>query len=640
MLQSVIFCPASRAQEIRTEQLPEVRIVSTNARFFSDDKNTQSVNLKSVFFHRQQNLDYLLYAESPALVKSYGSAGSLVSLSLRGTGSNHTQVSWNGFPLNSPATGQADLSLIPAGTVQSVEIIYGASGALYGSGTFGGLVDIRNEPDFRNRISVDYSFGAGSYGTLGHLLNLKTGNQHWQYHLSAVTGKAENDFFYRDHYRFNAPRVKATHNSYHTLGIIQNVFYNGRKGNYFEAGMWHQYKYKDIPSQMGSYRVSNASQKDSIFRTYLSYRKTFTRSMLLIKAAYFADYLRYTDKIERSDPEYSVFSNIATRRFMTEAEFRHYLASSWVFGAGAAYNFLAGNSGNFGGYLSENEYALHASVKFTKSDWIFNAAIRKEFYEDVDPSPQYAVGLRHRIGEWLTLRTGISSKFRKPTFNEKYWKPGGNPSLRPEKGWGGDLAVEFLLSGQSSNTGQTEITVNGYYQVIENWIQWIIKDSLTPVEYKKVHAKGVEVSLTSKFSLIGLDNRFDFSYNYRQSVIMDTYDDNMLFRGNQLAYVPKHSARISFTTGYRGIQAGLQYHFTGSRETVESADESLRLPPYGLVDLVAGYTGEFKNMRPGLYFRMENIFNRQYEVIRSFPMPGRTFYITATMGLHKDDTNY
>ena len=38
-------------------------------------------------------------------------------------------------------------------------------------------------------------------------------------------------------------------------------------------------------------------------------------------------------------------------------------------------------------------------------------------------------------------------------------------------------------------------------------------------------------------------------------------------------------------------------------------------------------------------FRVENLLNAQYEIIRAYPMPGRAYYITISAGFNKPRTN-
>ncbi len=301
-------------QELPLTHIPEVTVVKSNREFFSEDQTILTVEPALTLLNRHQSLGYLLERETPAMVRNYGGAGSLSSVSLHGTGSNHTQVSWNGFPLNSPTTGQVDLALIPTGFMQSVAVVNGASGALFGSGTFGGSISLDNKPDWNNKWAINYSLNAGSYGTLGNMLTVRTGNRKFQYQLSALTRKAENDFYYRDYYRSQSPEVKTQHNAYRSVGLIQNLYLNLNNGNYLEAGFWYQYKSIEIPALMGSYKASQARQKDSLFRSFVSYRKTTQKSALMIRSAYFSDNLRYTDKNNLSDTVYAIDSRIATGR--------------------------------------------------------------------------------------------------------------------------------------------------------------------------------------------------------------------------------------------------------------------------------------------------------------------------------------
>ncbi len=102
----------------------------------------------------------------------------------------------------------------------------------------------------------------------------------------------------------------ASHNAYRSWGIIQNFYLNLGKGNYLEAGIWYQHKMKEMPPLMGYYQAGNAVQRDSLFRSYISYRKTTEKSMLVIKSAWFSDFLNFTDKVSAEDSAYSLNSKI------------------------------------------------------------------------------------------------------------------------------------------------------------------------------------------------------------------------------------------------------------------------------------------------------------------------------------------
>lgn len=630
---SLAACLRSKGQvrEMEVTSIPEVIVTEKNSKFFSEDQTTITLRESHPQASRQLSLGAVLDQESHALIRSYGSAGSLVSLSLHGTGTNHTAVSWNGFPLNSPTTGQADLSLIPFGFMQSVQMVSGASGALFGSGTFGGIVEMVNKPDWSNRLSVHITSERASFHSRSDFLSFQAGNKRLQYALSVIDSRARNDFDYRDKYRYNNPEVRAVHNDFAGGGVIQNLHLNAGNGNFVEAGAWFQYKRKDIPALMGSYIESHARQVDKTFRSYLDYSKQFHRSVLLLKSAWFTDDLWYTDKNAATDTSYAVDSRIVTGKIMGSAEYRQSLFSYFVAGAGISVVHLTASTNNYYHDISENDFALYGSLKFMLADLVLNTGIRQEFYEGTDPSTQFSIGLRYRMGEQIILRSNISSKFRKPTLNERYWKPGGNPALRPEKGWGGEISAEVFLVGQEDR--DLNLSFNGtlYYQSIDNWIQWIAGDSLTPVEYKKVHARGTEAVLQYRLPAGHVQFYGNVNYTFNNTLIKDTYDGDENLTGLQLVYIPRHAARINLNVQYKGWMAGCYGAVSGARETIETADPYTRLPAYGLIDLVAGFTQQTGKIRAELLFRIENLLGKQYEVVRSYPMPGRAYHITVSM---------
>jgi iron complex outermembrane receptor protein len=193
---------------------------------------------------------------------------------------------------------------------------------MFGSGTFGCSINMGNEPDWNNRVAFEYSLNAGSFGSFGNNLFFRTGNRHVQFHFSVISSEARNNFAYRDIYRYQTPVLTAAHNAFRTWGFIQNLYLNLGNGHYLKAGIWFQHKVKELPPLMGSYHENNAIQRDSMFRSFISYRKTAEKSVLVIKSAWFSDYLHYTDKLDHSDSSYSVNSRIAARRFMNEADYR------------------------------------------------------------------------------------------------------------------------------------------------------------------------------------------------------------------------------------------------------------------------------------------------------------------------------
>jgi iron complex outermembrane receptor protein len=310
-----------------------------------------------------------------------------------------------------------------------------------------------------------------------------------------------------------------------------------------------------------------------------------------------------------------------------------------IIGAGTAYNNLAGNSNNYQGQIREQELSFSSFLKLNLGKWIGNLGLRREFYNGTDPGLLYTMGWRYKAKESLIIRTHISNKFRKPSFNEKYWQPGGNPDLRPEKGWGTDIGIEGQLPSNAL-ASSFRYSITGFYQNVDNWIQWVIQDSLTPVEYKTIRSLGTETELTYQYKSEELMFTTSAVYNLNRSVIVRTYDNNPLYEGNQLMYIPLHAAKLNFYCSWKGWNAAWNLNASGKRETVDSNDESLRLPGYLIINAMAGFEMDTRSFSCFIGFRIENLMNTQYEIIRAYPMPGRAYYITLSAGLNKQQTNH
>jgi outer membrane receptor protein involved in Fe transport len=59
------------------------------------------------------------------------------------------------------------------------------------------------------------------------------------------------------------------------------------------------------------------------------------------------------------------------------------------------------------------------------------------------------LGLRWDITDSLALKNNYFRSFKYPEFEELYWTGGGgfgNPNLKPEDGWGGDIGTEWRIT--------------------------------------------------------------------------------------------------------------------------------------------------------------------------------------------------
>ena len=145
-------------------ELSQVQVSSDRINDFSTGLKIQKFDSLTLKLNQNENLGELLSRQCPLYIKSYGQ-GSLATISFRGTSAAHTGIYWNGFNLNPPNIGSTDLSIIPVSYFNSVNVLYGPSGSLFGSGNIGGNIQLKNNPDFNKRKSVYINLSAGSFCT-------------------------------------------------------------------------------------------------------------------------------------------------------------------------------------------------------------------------------------------------------------------------------------------------------------------------------------------------------------------------------------------------------------------------------------------------------------------------------------------
>jgi len=619
---------AQISDSVHVISLKEINIYATRNLFYKEDKKIVAADSFILAQNQFVSVGEFLQFLTPIYIKSYGNGGAS-SLSLRGSGAGHTSVNWNGFPVNSMTTGEMDLSTISVSMIDKISVTSGASGALYGSGTFGGAIDLSTEPNWRQSFYLAVSSELGSFQTQNYGLKLTFGNQKIQSHSTFSTQKSLGNFPFQDIYSIGQPSETRKNNALKSFSFSQNVFFQNQRNLAAEVGVWYAVKNKQIPAIMGVSSTNEQHQADSSFRFFIRLSKKYSKISLQLKSAYIFDYLHYTDKSNASDDFYAINSTIQTQRILSDISARFFTSNRFTFEMGAIYSQAFANVKNYDGQISEWNYSLFAAGKYLISPFSFNLVLRKEFNEQINPKPLASFGANCEIlrNRWF-VRTNLANQFKLPSFNDKYWTPGGNPDLKPEQGWTFDVGSIFYLINQSKYN-QLFVDVTAFKSEIKNWIQWTPQASFwSPVNYKSVTSQGIESSMEYKSSFGKLNLLAFTSYNYTLTTNEEFNSGTYDMVGKQLRYVPIHSFRSTFRFEYSMFTLTISHSYTGKRYTTDDNNPLYALPDYDITDLVVGANFSFKRLSPSLQFKICNVLNHDYQLIRAYPMQGRAFYLS------------
>ena len=106
-----------------------------------------------------------LLAEVPGVnIVRTGSLGKLTTITLRGSNPDQVRIYVDGVPINIAAGGGVDVSTLPIGDVERVEVYRGASPLEFGESALGGIISITTRTPGTVRASA--RSGAGSFGTM------------------------------------------------------------------------------------------------------------------------------------------------------------------------------------------------------------------------------------------------------------------------------------------------------------------------------------------------------------------------------------------------------------------------------------------------------------------------------------------
>jgi len=369
---------------------------------------------------------------------SAGSGGS--SLQMNGFGNQYILILVDGERLNPGDTKEnVDLSRINTERIERIEIVRGASSALYGSDAIGGVINIITK---KNTKTCEGSIGTrfSDYGEQRHFvdLGLKSGG------LTSRTSVIYNKL---DGWDINPEEAGKTVEATKNYSIDQLLGYqfsdrfnvNG-DFNYFRrvdtntTPLLPDRRYEDYNYRLtGNYKLSDHHQLSGVWYTdhYLSYN-------LDVPAV--GDVTKHYDKI---------FSTARLQDNIT-------LSSKNSLVAGIEYNKDELFSANG---LTDGQKA-QALILFAENVWDISPKLtavaggRMTFHSEYHANATWQLAMNYRPGEF-NLRGSFGRGFRAPTLKELYMDfnvPGapikiiGNPYLKPENSNYFSISTEYTHS--------------------------------------------------------------------------------------------------------------------------------------------------------------------------------------------------
>jgi vitamin B12 transporter len=264
---------------------------------------------------------------------------------------------------------------------------------------------------------------------------------------------------------------------------------------------------------------------------------------------------------------------------------------------------------------SRNQQAGFLDARFSYGKFNGDAGVRYESYDRFQSHALVHAALAWQVLDTLKLRANGGNGFRIPSYAERFFPLLGNPNLKPERGAGGDLGVEWQA------LSNLKLNLTGFYTRYDN----LIVISWAPMPSPQIPCIGLCTSNVENASIAGMEAGAELELNpqWRGGAAYTYNDSRNLDTGLRLPFQATNVVRVwgewrlsdlPLTLWAEGIYRSLAQNDLGNTLDV---DDAFRL------NLHANYQ---VNAKLNLYVRGENLTNDKTPDVFSFDHTGAAVY--------------
>ena len=582
-------------------------------------------------------------------VRDYGGIGGLKTVSVRNLGAAHTAVSYDGVAISNTQAGQIDIGRFSLDNVSSLSLAIGHDDNLLQSARLfasAGVLNIETEkPHFKDgrRTFTQVQMRGGSFGYLTPAL------RHWQklgertrLSVDANYLKANGDYPFTLKNGNLITEEKRINSDVESWQGEVNLFHTFRDDSELSAKAYYYKSERGLPGAIVLYNSESDERLwDENYFAQARYKKIFSpKWSLQAQGKYNYSWNKYEDL----GAQYT-----GGKQTDTNSQKEYYLSASALYRPTDRLTFSLSQDGainklHTNGLNSPEPTrytsltALNARIQ-TKQLKLSGTVVATYITEEVKAgntpedrkrlSPTLSASWQPWEEEQFFVRAMYKNTFRVPTFSDLYYLRMGNTNLKPEK------ATEYTLGLTWSGTpfGFTDfvsITVDGYYNEVKDKIIAFPSTYVWKMQnYGKVHITGIDVTLATAIPF-GRKVNLNLSGNYSWQKALDVTNKEAKNYKHQLPYTPEHNGNVSATLEMPWVNIGYTVTMVGKRYYLAQNIEANEIEGYN--EHTATLWKEFGIGKSKLRLQAEiiNLTDAQYDVIKYYPMPGRSWRLTGT----------
>ncbi|WP_294083919.1 TonB-dependent receptor plug domain-containing protein [Proteiniphilum sp. UBA5384] len=594
---------------------------------------------------------------SGVTIKDYGGIGGLKTISVRSLGAHHTAVIYNGISINDVQAGQIDIGRFSLNNVELVTLHTGQNDQIFLPATAfsaaSSLViqNVRPHFDKGKRINGSGSVKAGSFGLFNPSFYANTRiTDKLTMTASAEWLTSKGEYPYRLQYgeKGDSSSMERRRNTdVENLRLEGALFADLSPATKGDLRVYHYRSERGLPGATIYYNTENYSNQrlwDRTFFVQSNIEHIFSPKWVLKgDAKYNRGYLRYLDpaylgpggKYEDIFNQHETYGSLSAlyrvferlsfsassdlssatmhaerKKFTTPTRltWRSVFAAKWV----------------------EEQVISTANILYTQT---FESVRNVEAAGNRSKvSPYLSVSVKPFTGTNLRIRAFYKNSFRLPTFNDLYYPAVGTRDLKPEDTHQWNIGATYAVSPGKNRTSHFTATLDAYRNRVKNKIvayptgnlhQWAM------INVGKVIITGMDLSVEGTITFTE-QVRLRMGGNYTFQSALDKTNPDKNTYNHQIAYTPRHSG-----SGRAVIQlprVDIAYTLLWSGERYYNNYNSKEFLMKGYSDHALSVSKDFRTRLGKIDLQLEvlNLLDKNYQIVRNYPMPGRSFRINAS----------
>ena len=658
LLFPTLFAQQQKVDTTHTYSIPEITVSD----IYQTREVRSSAPLQVLSKDALKNLHALQVSDAVkhfagVTVKDYGGIGGLKTVSIRSLGAQHTAVGYDGITVTDCQTGQIDIGRFSLDNVDQLSLSNGQSDNIFQPARFfasAGILNIQTlTPHFKKgkRTNISAAFKSGSWGLVNPSVLIEQQlTPKWTVTANGEWMSSDGQYPYTLHYGNTADdltsREKRKNTDVQTFRAEAGLY-----GNFSDKEQWRLKAYyfqssRGLPKATTLYNDYSAQHlwdKNTFVQS--QYKKEFSRQWVFQTSAKWNwSYQRYLDPDTKNSLGKTENSYYQQEYYLSASVLYRLLSNlSFSLSTDGSINTMDTNLANF---AQPTRYSwLTAFAGKYVNDWltISASALATIINEDVKEggsagnhrklTPYVSASFKPFRNEEFRIRFFYKEIFRLPSFNDLYYQEVGNTKLKPENARLYNIGLTYSKN-VCSFLPYLSATVDAYYNKVTDKIIAYPTKNLAIWSMRNlgsVDIKGIDV--TGNLSLQPWEKiRINLSGNYTYQRALDVTDpdsnkDKSTYK-HQIAYTPRVSA-----SGQAGIETpwiNMSYSFlySGKRYTVGQNIAANRLDSYSDHSISASRDFRIRKVTSSLSVEVLNLMDKNYEIVRYFPMPGRSVRAT------------